>query len=292
MNNSHSEIGLGCVTFGREIDEPASFAVLDHAYANGITFFDTAAAYGNGASETILGKWMAKRGKTFPTITVATKVLPPFDSQHITASVEQSLVRLQCRVIDILYLHRWDAALQSPEAFAALDGLVRSGKVRQLGASNFTAEQLKDSLHLQQTHGYEPFRFVQNNHNLAVSDVGENLKKLCQQKAVAIISYSPLGAGFLTGKHQQGTQEGSRFAIMPGHQDVYYHEAAYRRLKKLHKVAARTGYPPVQLALAWAIHQPGIATVLIGGRSPAHIDQALQARDFNEPELFAELESA
>src|SRR5690606_35811379 len=99
MNNPLSKIGLGCVTFGREIDEPASFAVLDHAYANGITFFDTAAAYGGGASETILGKWMAKRGKTSPALTVATKVLPPFDSEHIAASVEQSLARLQCHVI-------------------------------------------------------------------------------------------------------------------------------------------------------------------------------------------------
>ncbi|MEQ1853064.1 MAG: aldo/keto reductase, partial [Chthoniobacteraceae bacterium] len=108
-------------------------------------------------------------------------------------------------------------------------------------------------------------------------------------RQIAIVTYSPLGAGFLTGKHQRGVAPGSRFDLVPGHQDVYFHESAYRRLARLEAVAARTGLSQAHLALAWALHQPGIASVLIGGRTPAHLDQALAAEALDDPALFVEL---
>ena len=235
--------------------------------------FDTAAAYGGGASEKVLGRWLASRKPDG--ITVATKILPPYDRIDITPSLR----RLGVEQISLLYLHQWhDTALQ---AGSALDDLVRSGKVKQLGASNFTLEQFR----LAGTR----FSVVQNNQNLAVSDVTQEFCEYCAANGIAIVTYSPLGAGFLTSKHRDGVQAGSRFEIIPGHQNVYFHDSAYQRLAKLEAVAKRTGHSQAHLALAWALHQPGISCTLIGGRTPAHLDQAFAALDFDEPALFAEL---
>ncbi len=269
---SASRIGLGCVTFGREIGEAASFALLDHAFARGVTHFDTAAAYGGGASETILGKWLASRKPEG--ITVATKILPPYDRIDITPSLR----RLGVDQIDLLYLHLWhDTALQ---AGAALEKL----PVKRFGASNVTLDQLR-ALGTR-------FRVIQNNHNLAVSDVTDTMRDYCATNATAIVTYSPLGAGFLTGKHQNGVLAGSRFEIVPGHQNVYCHDAAYQRLARLEAVAQRTGHSQALLALAWALHQPGIDTVLVGGRTPAHLNQAFAALAFDDATLLTELEMA
>ena len=284
-----SQIGLGCVTFGREIDEAAAHGLLDHAYARGIMFFDTASAYAQGASESIIGRWIASRRPAAGSVTIATKILPPYEPARVVDSVGESLQRLGLDVIDLLYLHRWDATAESPAALAALDGLVRTGKIRALGASNYNRQQLETALALQQQHGLERFSVVQNNHNLAVSDVSAEFRQFCAAQKIAIVTYSPLGAGFLTGKHRRGVQPGSRFDLVPGHQDVYFHEEAWRRLARLESVAARTGQSQAHLALAWALHQPGVASVLVGGRTPAHLDQALAAQTLDDPALFAEL---
>ena len=264
-----SQIGLGCVTFGREIDEASSFAMLDHALDRGVRHFDTAAAYGGGASETILGKWLASRKPEG--ITIATKVLPPYDRIDITPSLK----RLGVDQIDLLYLHQWhQTALQ---ADAALEKL----PVTRFGASNVTLDQLR---------GLGPrFSVIQNNHNLAVSDVTDALRDYCVAHEIAIVTYSPLGAGFLTGKHQNGVQPGSRFEIIPGHQQIYFNDSANHRLARLGAVARRSGHSQAHLALAWALHQPGIETVLIGGRTPAHLDQAFAALDFADEVLLGDL---
>ena len=267
--NWRPKIGLGCVTFGREIDEAASFALLDHAFARGVTHFDTAAAYGGGASEMILGKWLDSRKPEG--ITVATKILPPYDQIDIT----DSLRRLGVEQIDLLYLHQWhDTALQA-------DAVLEKLPVRRFGASNVTLDQLR---------ALGPrFRVIQNNHNLAVLEVSDELRDYCTANDIAIVTYSPLGAGFLTGKHQNGVQAGSRFEVVPGHQNIYFHDSAFQRLTRLEAVAKRTGHPQAHLALAWALHQPGIDTVLIGGRSPAHLDQAFAALDFDDETVLNQL---
>jgi aryl-alcohol dehydrogenase-like predicted oxidoreductase len=272
-SSSLPRIGLGCVTFGREIDDAASFALLDHAFTRGVTHFDTAAAYGGGASETILGKWLASRKPEG--ITIATKMLPPYDRIDIT----DSLRRLGVEQIDLLYLHQWHESV--PQGIPALQSLLHSSRIKSLGASNVTLEQLR---------ALGPrFRVIQNNHNLAVRDVTEALRDYCASNNIAIVTYSPLGAGFLTGKHQNGVQAGSRFEIIPGHQQVYFHDTAYQRLARLEAVAKRTGHSQAHLALTWALHQPGIDTVLVGGRTPAHLDQAFAALEFDDPALLAEL---
>ena len=284
-----SHVGLGCVTFGREIDPAVSHDLLDRAYACGVTLCDTAAAYANGESERIIGQWLASRRHPRGAVTVATKILPPYEPARLADVVGASLIRLGVEIIDLLYLHRWDATGELLENLVALDAVVRSGKVRALGVSNYNQQQLEAALTLQEEHGLERFSVMQNNHNIAVSDVSAEFRRFCVEQNIAIVTYSPLGAGFLTGKHQLGVQPGSRFDRVPGHQDVYFHADAYRRLARLESVAARTGFSQAHLALAWALHQPDVASVLVGVRTPAHIEQALAAQAFDEPELFAEL---
>ncbi len=296
MNRSLSpfplgRLGFGCSTFGREIGVEPAFALLDHALAAGLTLLDTAATYSHGESERILGLWLAARRSHRDRLTVATKMYPPYTPENIAAAATASAARLGLEVIDVFYLHKWDATVDTPGALAALDRLVREGRVRALGASNFTAGQLAPLLVRQQAEGLAPFRALQNNHNLAVREVDAPLRDLCVRQGLAIVTYSPLGAGFLTGKHRAGVQPGSRFALSPGHQDIYFNPEAQRRLGKLATVAARTRHSMSHLALAWAMHQPGPSTVLIGGRGPAYIDQAFAALAFNDPALFAELES-
>lgn len=285
-----SPIGLGCVTFGREINQAESFIMMDHAWAHGITHFDTAAAYGLGASERIIGSWFASRRPEADSISIATKILPPYTPDQIETSVDTSLQRLKADVIDILYLHRWDRTCETAEALEAFNNLVDIGKIRMLGASNFSSEQLNKGLQLQAEDGLVPFRFVQNNHNLAVSGITDQFRSICAANSINIVTYSPLGAGFLTGKHQHGVYPESRFAQIPGHQDIYFTPTAYRRLERLQLIAARTGNSPVHLALAWALHQKDITSVLIGGRKPAHLDQAFDSLSFDDPAVFAALE--
>lgn len=286
-----SKIGLGCATFGREIDKSSSFKMMDHAYSCGITFFDTATAYSTGNSELIVGEWLDNRRPASESVLVATKILPPYDHEDISNSVSDCLKRLNIEAIDLLYLHRWDSSLLNPDVFSSLGNQVAKGRVRMLGASNFTAEQFSKAVAVQKEKGFPAFRFIQNNNNLAVSDISENLIAFCDEQDISVVTYSPLGAGFLTGKHSRGVQPGTRFEIIPGVQDIYFNEKAYKRLARLQQIAGQTGYSTVHLALAWALHQPGVDSVLVGGRIPAHIDQALAAMAFEEPDIFKELEA-
>lgn len=277
------KISLGCVTFGREIDEAASFAMMDHAYVRGVRMFDTAAAYGGGESERIVGRWLKSRRPG--DVLIATKMLPPYEPRRIEESASESLSRLGVAQIDLFYLHQWHPSACTIDALAAFNALLRSGKVRGLGVSNFTHPQLAELLRVQREHQFTPIRALQNNHNFAVRDVTDELRALCAEHGISIVTYSPLGAGFLTGKHQHGVQAGSRFDVIPGHQNVYFHDESRRRLAELEAVAKQTGHPQVQLALAWALHQPGIASVLVGGRKPEHLDQAFEALDVEDDVL-------
>lgn len=264
---------------------------MDCARERGITLFDTATNYSAGASETIIGHWLKSRQPDPNSLTVTTKIYPPFTAQAINVAVAASAERLGVSTIDVLYLHKWDETAATAECVRALDLLIRDHRVRALGASNFDGAQLKTTLELQERLGLARFVILQNNNNLAIRDVDNALVDLCTQYHVAITTYSPLGAGFLTGKHREGVQPGSRFAVSPGHQAVYFNAVAERRLNKLSEVAAHSGHSMTLLALAWALHHRGVSTVLIGGRAPRHLDQAIAALAIDAPDLFAELET-
>ena len=286
---SFSTIGLGCVTFGREIDRDASFSIMDYALEKGITFFDTAAAYGDGASEKIIGAWTIERRPDSAAILLATKMLPPYHPKSIVASVNQSLKHLGTDAIDLLYLHRWDATILDPGSLDALNDLIKMGKVRMLGLSNFNAAQLRGVIGLQKDNGLELIKSIQNNNNFAVSDINKEIAQICIDHDIKMVSYSPLGAGFLTGKYKNGVSDGTRFSLVKGHQDIYFNETCFYRLNKLQKIAALTGYSTSHLALTWALHQPHITSVLVGGRSTKQLEQAFSALAFYDAGIFNEL---
>ena len=272
-------MGFGGATFGREIDESASFELMDYAWERGIRHLDTAAAYSNGASERIVGRWLATRRPEG--LILATKTLPPYASTALTTSLHESLERLGRARVDIFYLHRWDSSL-GDDGLVALDRAVRDGQVGALGISNVSPTILTALLKRQSELGLAPFRVLQCNHNYAVSELDAAMLALQTEQAFEVVTFSPLGAGFLTGKHASGVVEGSRFAIVPGHQAIYFKPEAKARLEKLHAVAASRGITPERLALAWALRTPAVGTVLVGGRTKAHLDQALAARDDGE----------
>lgn len=284
-----SAIGFGCATFGREIDEAAAFALLDFAREKGVAHIDTAAAYSAGASEEILGRWLAARRPVG--ITVATKVLPPYTPDALAAAIEASLRRVGRSSVDILYLHRWDASL-GDASLEVLEKARQAGKMARLGISNITPADLAAVLARQQALGFARFAVLQCNQNYAVSEMTPEMQAICAHHELEVVTFSPLGAGFLTGKHRAGVVPGSRFDVSPGHQAIYFQPAAQQRLDQLLAVAARTGHTPEQLALAWALRRPGVSTVLIGGRTTAHLVQGLAARAFTDVAALAALDGA
>lgn len=275
-----SAIGLGAVTFGREIDEDAAFTVMDHAIARGINLIDTAEAYAQGRSEEVVGAWLKASGKRDKVI-LATKLIPPLSAERLHAAAEASLRRLQVDVIDLYQLHAFDPNTPLEETLAALATLVEQGKVRYVGCSNFAAWQLCKALWLADRAGLPRMESIQPNYNLAVRSIEAEVLPLCADQQIGVISYSPLGAGFLTGKYSQSgvAPQGTRFDILPAHWKIYENATSMARMEKLRAKAEESGIPMIQLALAWVFGQPGISSTLIGCRTSAHVDQAFTAAE-------------
>jgi aryl-alcohol dehydrogenase-like predicted oxidoreductase len=273
---SVSTIGMGCVTFGREVDPQSSLLIMDHALEHGITLFDTAEAYAQGASERVVGEWMKTRHSR-DKVVLATKISGLLTRHRIVASAESSLKRLQTDRIDLLQTHVWDESTPLEETLDALTTLVQQGKVRHIGCSNYSAPQLKAALALSNTAEFSRMVSVQPPYNLVQRDIEADLLPLCAAENIGVISYSPLAAGFLTGKYRQGAAipSGTRFDVIPGHQNIYFTEHGYQVLENLAAESHATGKSHVQLALSWVLNQPGITSVLIGARNMGHIDQAI-----------------
>lgn len=283
-----SKLSLGCATFGREIDAPAAFALMDHAIDRGIVHFDTAASYSAGASEQIVGHWLATQ-KSSVRPSVATKIKPPYIAETIVTATQASKQRLGVESIDLLYLHQWSDELLHPAPLLALQSLIDDGIIRSLGVSNFTADHLRQLLHVQQALGLDPIRALQNNLNFAVRDIDEDIREQCVRADIAIITYSPLGAGFLTGKHLQGVVPGSRFDVIPGHQRIYFTPQAEQRLARLTAIARKHSLSNEMVALVWTLNQPGTRSVLVGGRKVGQIDQAVAALSLGPAEWLSAL---
>jgi len=273
-----SSIGMGCVTFGREIDRDTSFEVMDHALHRGITLFDTAEAYSGGASETVLGEWIAQR-KIRERIVLATKVSGTLSRNRVISSAEESLRRLRTDRIDLFQLHAWDDKTPLEETLSALSELVDQGKIRYIGCSNWSTQQLNRALLLIQQQGLAPLVSIQPPYNLVQREIETDLLPMCAEKKIGTVSYSPLAAGFLTGKYRKGKEvpRGTRFDIIPGHQPTYFTDHGYETLHRLVEVAKQTGHSPAQLAMSWVLNQANITSVLIGARNTAQVDQAFQA---------------
>ena len=275
-----SSIGLGSVTFGREIDAEESFSVIDYAMDRSINLIDTAEVYSAGGSETVLGQWLS-RSSNRQKVVLGTKIAPPLGRERVLQVAEDSLLRLQTDVIDLYQLHAYDASVPFEETLGALNTLVEQGKVRYLGCSNFDAWQICKALWIADVNDWAPMVSVQPNYNVAIRDIEAELLPFCADQNIGVTSYSPLGAGFLTGKYTKTwtAPKGTRFDVMPDHWDIYENDTSMRRMEGLRAIAEETGISMVQLALAWAIGQPGITSVLIGCRTLSHVDQAFNAED-------------
>lgn len=285
-------LGLGCVTFGREIDAATSFGILDHARESGINLLDTAAAYHAGASERVLGDWLADRGCRDEFV-VATKAHLPLTRSALKQSVAESLRRLRVEVIDLFQCHAWDEATPLEETLAALRELIDEGKIRHAGCSNWTAAQLASARELAaRDSSLASLVSIQPPYNLVQREIEGETLPLCEAKDIAVLAYSPLAAGFLTGKYRRDGEvpAGTRFDVIPGHQPIYFTERGWRIAEGLGELAEREGTSPVALALGWVTGQSGVTSVLVGARTTGHVDQALAAlREPLDAGLVAEL---
>lgn len=284
---SISNIALGGNVFGWTIDEERSFQILDSFVGHGFNFIDTANMYsawvpGNqgGESETIIGNWVHSRGNR-DKVVLATKVgMPMGDSSqglkksYILAQVEDSLRRLRTDYIDLYQSHQDDASTPMEETLEAYDELVRSGKVRAIGASNFTAERLAASLELSESRGFPSYVSLQPHYNLMErKDYETNLEPLVLEKGLAVIPYYSLASGFLTGKYRsladlsKSARGGGVKPYLEGHGPAV--------LSALDKVSAEHSTSLATVALAWLIARNSISAPIVSATTTAQLEEIL-----------------
>ncbi|MFZ1683910.1 MAG: aldo/keto reductase, partial [Candidatus Zixiibacteriota bacterium] len=280
-------LALGTNVMGWNIDEAASFKILDAFIAEGFNLIDTADVYSNwkpgnsgGESETIIGNWMKARG-TRSKVIVATKVgheLSPekkgLRKEYILRAVEDSLRRLQTDYIDLYQSHKDDLATPQEESLGAYAKLVKEGKVRVIGASNFSAERLSSALALSAKNScprYESFQPCYNLYDRGDFEGGP--MAVCQSEEIGVIPYFSLGAGFLTGKYK--SVEDLEGRARAGRVKKYFDERGINILKALDHVAAETKSKPGQVAIAWLLSRPTIAAPIASATDTAQLKEIL-----------------
>ena len=279
-----SELCLGCMTFGGQCDEQASFAIMDRAVEAGCNFFDTANVYTEGRSEQIVGKWLKGRRDS---IVLATKVRGPvgkgpneggLSRKHIMQAVEDSLRRFQTDYIDLYQVHSVDPETPLEETLRALDDLVRQGKVRYLGCSNFAAWQLCKALWVSDVRDLARFDCVQPRYNLIHRGIERELLPLCAEEGIGVIAYNPLAGGFLSGKYRQGQAPPSntRFALRDLYVQRYWHDREFAAVERLKAIAAAHDNSLVPFAVAWVIHNPAVTSAIVGATSVAQLQESLE----------------
>ncbi|MGY1608494.1 aldo/keto reductase [Geodermatophilus sp. SYSU D00700] len=280
-----SELCLGTMTFGAATDEAAAHRILDAFADAGGTFIDTANAYSEGRSEEILGRWLKTRSRD--DLVIATKVYGEArpgeptrgtGRKHVLAEVEASLRRLQTDFIDLYQAHLFDDATPFEETLSTLDSLVTAGKVRFIGASNYTGWQLQKSIDLARQHGWEPFVSLQPLYNLLDRDTELELLPICRHEGLGLIAWSPLAGGWLSGKYrrdQDGPPPGVRVdAEQWDHRGT---DRTWQVVDALSDVAADLGRTPAQVALRWILQQPSVTGPIIGARTQEQLDDNLGA---------------
>jgi aryl-alcohol dehydrogenase-like predicted oxidoreductase len=287
-----SPIVLGGNVFGWTADESTSFAILDAYVEAGGNSIDTADVYSafvpghvGGESETVIGRWLKARGNRDKVI-IATKVGSRMGSgkqglsrQHIFESVEDSLKRLQTDFIDLYQAHRDDADTPLEETLQTFDELVRQGKVRAIGASNYTAPRFAEALRISQQHGYARYESLQPLYNLVERESYESeLEPLVREQEIGVIGYFSLAAGFLTGKYQPG-QELPRTARAQGVQQRYMNDKGFAILKEVERIAQAHNVTPSQVALAWIIARPGISAPIASATSVEQVHGLINAAE-------------
>ena len=286
-----SRLCLGSMGFGWTASERESFSVMDAFADAGGNFIDTADVYSRwlpghkgGEAETIIGRWMKQRGNRGEMV-IATKVRgemwPGPDGQglsrqHIARAVEDSLRRLQTETIDLYQCHWFDDAVPIEETLRAMEDLIKAGKVRRIGLSNFPAPLIRAALNVSARHGLPRFETLQPHHSLVHRAEWEGeLQQLCLAENFGVIPYSPLASGFLTGKYEPGAAKVSSQRANAVKQ--YFTPDGWRTLDAVRETAKSRGTSCSAVALAWQLAQPGITAPIVGANSPAQLAEQIPA---------------
>jgi aryl-alcohol dehydrogenase-like predicted oxidoreductase len=308
-----TEICLGTMTFGVQCDEASSFAIMDRAFAGGVTFFDTADVYPVppdystvGRTEEIVGRWLRERRRRDDVVLATKGHLPmgprPNDRgssrKHLTAALDASLRRLQTDYVDLYQVHFWDAETPLDETLRTLDDAVRAGKARYLGCSNFKAWQLARALWTSDKLGLARFDCLQPRYNLIYRDADLDLLPLCREEGVGVIAYNPLAGGFLSGKYRKGEPfpEGTRFTLGKAgdiYRERYARAAEFEVVERLRAFFESRGQHLATAAVAWVLRQPGITSAIVGASRPDQLEATLAAPEFEfDEEALAVCDSA
>ena len=285
-----SAVGLGCNNFGQRIDLEASRKVIHKALDLGITLFDTADIYANmGGSETVLGTALGDRRKD---IVLATKFSKPMASdgtrqgasrRYIIEAVEASLKRLNTDYIDLYQQHDYDPLTPIEETLRALDDLVRQGKVRYIGNSNFPAWRLAEAEYVARAMNVTHYVSCQDEYSLVVRDIEKDLLPAAQHYNLGLLPFFPLASGLLTGKYKRGAAppEQTRFATTPRLRDRYVtprnEEINEEIVEKLEAFATARGHTMLELAFSWLAQRPQVSSVIAGATRPEQIEQNVKA---------------
>jgi aryl-alcohol dehydrogenase-like predicted oxidoreductase len=281
-------VGSSPAMFGRGDSEATAFRLMDRARDSGVTLFDTANSYGGGRSEEWIGRWLASRrarDEVVLTTKVRNRVGPgPGDAglsaRHIGDQIEASLRRLGTDRVDLYLAHEPDPQVPVAETVGAFDALVRAGKVRHYGLSNYSAAQVAEVLDAAAALGAAPPVNLQSGYSLldrtAAGDV-----EFCGRHRIAFTAYSPLAGGWLSGKYRRGQPypQGSRMSMLPGPYHQWENDATYQAIERWDAEASRRGVRLATLALAWLLTDPGVSSVILGPRDADQLTQALAALD-------------
>jgi aryl-alcohol dehydrogenase-like predicted oxidoreductase len=285
-----SNLCLGTMTFGNAqwgCDEPTAHKIVDRFLEAGGLFVDTADVYSNGVSEEILGR--ALRGRR-QQVVLATKVAGPMGAgpndiglsrRHVLDAVDASLRRLGTDWIDLYQVHAYDPTTPLDETLRALDDCVRSGRVRYVGCSNYSAWQIAKANALARELGTARYDCLQPQYSLVCRHIEREHLPLCIEEGIGVIPWSPLGGGLLTGKVRSGSgaPAGSRAAVDPAHRERFESEQNLKIADTVIAVARELGHTPGQVALAWAGQQPGVTAPIFGARTLEQLEDNLGAAD-------------
>jgi aryl-alcohol dehydrogenase (NADP+) len=286
-----SRLCLGCMSFGREtetdwkLDIGAARPIVKRALDLGINFFDTANSYARGRSEEVMGELLKDYRDH---IVLATKVYFPMGEKpnqrglsrvHITNQLQDSLRRLRTDHVDLYQIHRWDYDTPIEETLRTLDNLIHQGKVRYIGASSMWAWQFAKALWTSDRLGLERFVSMQDHYNLCYREEEREMIPLCRDQGVAILPWSPLARGFLTGKYKRGEKPTSkRFKSDELLGERFFQPQDFDVVERLVEVAKEKDTPPAQLAISWLLHK-GVTSLILGATKIEHVEEAVAAMD-------------
>ena len=281
-------IGSAPELFGSGESQAEALAIMDAAWELGITAFDTADAYGGGRSETAIGAWLATKGSELrDRLVVTTKTYNPMDAgedhglsrARILRQIDSSLERLGLERVPLYLAHEFDPETPIEETLGAFDELVRAGKVGAVGASNFSGEQLAESLELSTIEGLARYEWVQNGYSLLSRGDEDDVFPVVREHGLGYEAFGPLEGGWLTGKYRRGEEPpaGSRMTQRPGPYERLRTDAVFDSLEAFEAAAADRGVSPTGLALAWCLAHPNVTAVIVGPRRPEHLAPVREA---------------